>query len=176
MSLSMKKSNRGFTLIELIIVIVILGILAVTASPRFLDLTGDARASTVEGLEGSIKGAASITYSKAIIQGVTGPTGSVDVLNNDSTSDADRFDDNIAVVNGYPRASAVNGVIDQDDFTAVYNNATVANATEVRFYPSGVTAGTAATFANGADCYVTYTNAASANAGPTVTSVISDCN
>lgn len=46
----MRKSN-GFTLIELIVVIVILGILAVSAAPKFIDLQSDARAAVVNGLK-----------------------------------------------------------------------------------------------------------------------------
>lgn len=51
------KRQGGFTLIELVVVIVILGILAVTAAPRFLNLQDDARNSTLDGLAGAIQGA-----------------------------------------------------------------------------------------------------------------------
>ncbi|EEZ85589.1 conserved hypothetical protein [Vibrio harveyi 1DA3] len=47
---------KGFTLIELVIVIVILGILSVTAAPRFLNLQDDARNSAISGLKGAIMG------------------------------------------------------------------------------------------------------------------------
>ena len=58
------KRQGGFTLIELVVVIVILGILAVTAAPRFLNLQDDARESSLQGLKGAIDGAAGITMAR----------------------------------------------------------------------------------------------------------------
>ncbi|MBL4829668.1 MAG: type II secretion system protein [Aliivibrio sp.] len=64
----MKKQN-GFTLIELVVVIVILGILAVTAAPKFLNLQTDARKSALQGLKGAMQGAGTIVYAKSAIEG-----------------------------------------------------------------------------------------------------------
>ena len=64
------KRQQGFTLIELVVVIVILGILAVTAAPKFMNLQGDARHATLEGLKGAIQGGAGIVYGKAAIAGI----------------------------------------------------------------------------------------------------------
>ena len=64
------KKQGGFTLIELVVVIVILGILAVTAAPRFLNLQDDAKNATLEGLAGAIQGASGIIYGKAAIAGL----------------------------------------------------------------------------------------------------------
>ncbi|WP_100753364.1 type II secretion system protein [Vibrio salilacus] len=63
------KRQGGFTLIELVVVIVILGILAVTAAPRFLNIQDDARKATLEGLAGAMQGAAGIVYGKSAIEG-----------------------------------------------------------------------------------------------------------
>lgn len=64
------KSN-GFTLIELIIVIVILGILAVIAAPKFIDISSDARIATIESLEASMRSASNLVNYKAIIENKT---------------------------------------------------------------------------------------------------------
>ncbi len=61
---------KGFTLIELVVVIVILGILAVVAMPKFLNLQRDARIADLKGAEGALKSANGIVYGKAAIKGV----------------------------------------------------------------------------------------------------------
>ena len=63
------NKQKGFTLIELVVVIIILGILAVTAAPKFINLQSDARASTIAGLEAALKGGDSRVYSKSLIAG-----------------------------------------------------------------------------------------------------------
>ena len=61
--------SSGFTLIELIVVIVILGILAVSAAPRFINLQSDARAATLNAMMGAVKSANSLILGKAVIHG-----------------------------------------------------------------------------------------------------------
>lgn len=61
------NKQRGFTLIELVVVIVVLGILAVTAAPRFLNLQSDAKQSTLQGVKGSIVSAFTLFQSKILV-------------------------------------------------------------------------------------------------------------
>lgn len=157
------RKEKGFTLIELVMVIVILGILAAFALPRFADLGGEARASTVQGAFGAIKSASAIAHSKALAVG-----------NNPASVELEGL--TVNMVNGYPQAldAGSDGILDaaqistgtDGDFNVDATNAGAAAGDVIIIQAKG-----AATAAN---CQVSYT-AAAADAVPTITIDVSDC-
>lgn len=96
------KRQGGFTLIELVVVIVILGILAVTAAPRFLNLQDDARQATLEGFRGAMAGAMGISYGRAAIEGIEAVQWVASTSENEIGGVQHSF--------GYPIADNTNGI------------------------------------------------------------------
>lgn len=165
------KNSRGFTLIELVIVIVILGILAITAAPKFLNLAGDARASTVNGVKAALQSANAVIYSKAVLQ------------NKQSSASATITDTqgSVDTVYGYTAATttAVTAALDVNstDYTiaAGVANSNLSMATsDVMIYPTDTTAPTDSTTTAQA-CVLVYKAAASATAKPTLTAYTTGC-
>jgi MSHA pilin protein MshA len=149
----MDLKARGFTLIELVVVITILGILAAFAIPKFIALDSQARIATVNGLVGTVKSAAALARSLGMATGnpalVTMEGSTVAMINN--------YPDSVA--GGIP--NAVNVVA--ADFTYV------PGATGAAGVWTRVGAPTPAT------CIVTYTPATAAGLPPTVVATTGGC-
>lgn len=94
------KKPRGFTLIELVVVIVILGILAVTAAPRFLNMSSEANTAAIRGLFASFQSSAQLAHSKSVVDGNDSQPTSTITLDGKS----------IKMVYGYPEAFT--GIVD----------------------------------------------------------------
>jgi MSHA pilin protein MshA len=144
------KQQSGFTLIELVVVIVILGILAATALPKFINLTTDARFAAVNGIAGSLRSSVSIVQARYYATGNTTAT---------TVTMADGSTVNVNASTGIPLGTATGIGAALQDTTTINPNYTTATA--VTFWPTGGSATCQAAY-NGTTGVVTVTGSATA--------------
>jgi len=177
----MKKQQSGFTLIELIIVIVILGLLAVTAAPKFIDIQSDAKASTIEGVKAALQGGSKLVFAKSAIAGkqknATGGTAADSQVTIGGLIVETNF--------GYPSAASFTAIrsatlvktdvaafaeLDESDWDLTTGTGSFT------ITPQGIAAAIAPTGTN-ADtrCQITYTNSIDANDTPDIVTATGGC-
>ncbi|MGL4937345.1 type II secretion system protein [Shewanella sp.] len=172
----MKKQN-GFTLIELVVVIIILGILAVTAAPKFINLQSDARASTVKGLEAAIKGADSLINSKSLIAG-NNTVAAVPAAPATSPSVTVATGKTVLINYGHATPVWTGSLENALDINAAASGTTsewlyVLVTDSIYFYPQGQTAPDGKD--SGGQCYVQYENSLKSYGPIIVKSVVTGC-
>ncbi|MDB1122872.1 type II secretion system protein [Vibrio algarum] len=165
------KRQGGFTLIELVVVIVILGILAVTAAPRFLNLQTDARQASLEGLRGAMQGASGIVYAKSAIEGYESVATATDRTIDGKT---------VNIAWGYPTATStgieavVTGLDDDEQWVEVASSGITGGvATNFIYYTlASLTLPTTGTLDN---CYVSYSLVPAGTVAQEPTIVVEEC-
>lgn len=101
-------SQRGFTIIELVVVILLLGILAATALPRFIDVTDEAHTAVVDGVLGGLGTAGALYRAEFVAQGGSSTPNGFSTLA-------------VSTTTGYPNVDATTDASAQADCLAIFN-------------------------------------------------------
>jgi MSHA pilin protein MshA len=152
LQMNRKVSQDGFTLIELVVVITILGILAAFAVPRFASLEGQARLASTQALAGSVRSGAALSHALWLAEG------------DPSSTSVTMEGQTITMANGYPNAATVASTLVE------YAGFALTTPSGTAVFTKESSSGTPST-----NCFVTYTPPASANTPPTVAATTGGC-
>ena len=151
----MRSRQSGFTLIELVTVIIILGVVAAIAIPRFAKIATTSKISDVNNMLGAVRSANLLAYSQALVNNQTGATGTVTM-------------EGVAVglLYGYPDSKAGIGHA-------------LSSTSGFTYVPGATTTSTALFTLNSAvtpsSCYVSFRNPGTANTAPTIGTLTTGC-
>lgn len=150
------KHQSGFTLIELVVTITLIGILAAAALPRFVAMQTQARTAKLQALYGSMKSAAALAHANCLVDlaGLTTPstcTTAAGTTNMDGAA--------VAMANQYPDATA-GGIITAMQISAASDSVTITAGNPITIDVAGGTA---------PNCRISYTASAAVGTAPTIT-------